>query len=149
MSELILHIPQDFSFEVGYSTYGFEIAANVLFSIAKEYSDFLKGTQIPMYVCHINGKLVTAAMSSHYRTSDVLEAENMHDIPKNLRYAMNPMYVKDISEIFEKENIVIEADLNNKYTAWFFKGDNGYTGLILPVRPKEDLSAIEEFIASA
>ena len=139
----------DKNFESGYSTYGFEIPANVLFSIAKEYSGFLKGTQIPMYVCYINGKLVTAAMSSNYRTSDVLEAENMHDIPENLRYAMNPMYVKDVSEIFEKENIVIEADLNNKYTAWFFKGDYGYTGLILPVKPREDLSAIEEFVASA
>ncbi len=139
----------DKNFEIGYSTYGFEIPANILFSIAKEYSSFLKGTQIPMYVCYINGKLVTAAMSSHYKTSDVLEAENMHDIPENLRYAMNPMYVKDVLEIFEKDNIVIEADLNNKFTPWFFKGDNGYTGLILPVRPKDDLSDIEEFVAQS
>lgn len=135
--------------DVGYSTYGFEIKAENLLTIAKEYGSFLKGTQIPMYVCYINGKIVTAAMNRDYKTSDVLEVENERNIPENLRYALNPMFLKDAMTIFEKQNITVESDLNGKFASWKFVGNNGYSALILPVRPREDLSDIEEFVASA
>ena len=131
-------------------TYAFEIAADKLFAVAKEYSGFLKKNTQPMFVAYRNGKFVAAAESSRYRTSDVLEVKNERNIPDDLLYGLNPNYLKDLMAIFGKQTVVIESVIRGaSHNSWLIRGDNGYTALILPVRPLDDMSNIEKLLASA
>ena len=128
------------------STYGFEIESEDLACVSKEYSGVLKSLKEPMYFCNVDGKLVAVAMSKDYKTSDVLDVTNAHDVPENLICAINPMYINQMSGVFNKQNIVVTVDLNKSFAPWIFTGESDYTGLILPCRPKEDLSDIRQFV---
>lgn len=132
-----------------YPTYSFDVKADSLFAISKEYHTLLKNIQGFMYIFHINGKFVTVAMSPSYKTSDIVETENENNVPDNLRYAFNPRLINDVAGIFGKQTITIESVLNKGFTRWKFKGENGYSALVLPVMPKDDLSDVENFAASA
>ena len=132
-----------------YPTYSFDVKADSLFAISKEYHALLKNIQGVMYIFHINGKFVAVAMSPSYKTSDIVETENENNVPDNLRYAFNPRLINGVAGIFGKQTITIESVLNKGFTGWKFKGENGYSALVLPVRPQDDLSDVENFAASA
>ena len=132
------------------ATYGFKVNAEKLFAIAKEYSGFLSKVKQPMFLCYKNGKYITAAQSSRYRTSDVLEISNGRSVPEDLIYAVNSHYLKELMAIFGKETVEIESVIRGaEHNSWLIRGENGYIALILPVRPLEDMSGIKNLIASA
>ena len=103
-----------------------------------------------MFLCYKNGKYITAAQSSRYRTSDVLEISNGRSVPEDLIYAVNSHYLKELMAIFGKETVEIESVIRGaEHNSWLIRGENGYIALILPVRPLEDMSGIKNLIASA
>ena len=132
------------------ATYKFEVKADKLFAIAKEYSGFLSKVKQPMFLCYKNGKYIAAAESLQYRTSDVLEISNECGVPEDLIYSVNSHFLKDLMAIFGKETVVIESGLHGaEHNTWLIRGENGYSALILPVRPLNDMSGIRKLIASA
>lgn len=134
------------------STYGFEVYSEDLFEIAKEYSTFLKirkSVRSPMYFCHKDGKFLTVGISDKYSTSDMLTTKHHHDIPNDLRYAVNAALLKEIMSIFRKQIITVESNIeqNPRFSPWYFIGEKGYSALLMPIRASEnEYNLVEDFI---
>lgn len=135
----------------GLTTYNFSVNAEDLSSMAKEYSSMLKNTKESMHFCYLNNRLVTEAKSDKCRVFDVLEIKEEENIPEKLNYAFNPIFIKEVAQIFDEQEITIKGDVRRIGTSpWKIYGENGYSAIILPMRwSKEDWSDVEEFLASA
>ena len=138
--------------------YWFDVDAKELMNIGKEYSDITKedcnGKMRPMYMCFTKNGFNTAVITSNYITSDNVDVygnESNHlfyNTPKEMIWAVNPRYIKDVMKVFG-DNIITVHGGNNKIKPWKFVDDNGYCAMILPVRDNETfVNAVKDFIES-
>lgn len=107
-----------------------------------------------MYMCFTKNGFNTAVITSNYITSDnvdVYDNESNHlfyNTPKEMIWAVNPRYIKDVMKVFG-DNIITVHGRNNEIKPWKFVDDNGYCAMILPVRDNETfVNAVKDFIES-
>lgn len=130
-----------------YSRYGFDVNANDLYNISKEYYDTSKGNKNLMIFYNGDGVIITGIMTKKYMTSDILEIKNGYDIPDKILNLFNPMYIMEFAKLFKDNTIHVESIAGYKNPAWLFYG-GVFTGLVLPMSKldKCDLDKIEKFI---
>lgn len=130
----------------------FNINAKELMDIGKEYSDITKEDDNkklrPMYMCFTKKGFNTAVTTSNYITSDAVDINVENNVPREMIWAFNPRYIKDVMKVFG-DNIIAVHGGDNEAKPWKFVDDNGYCAMICPVKCNETfVNAVKNFIES-
>lgn len=131
--------------------YWFDVEAKELMNICKEYYDIIKEddnkNKFPMYMCFTENGFNTAIVTSNYITSDVIEIY-YNNVPREMIWAVNPKYIKDVMNVFG-DNIITIHGRNNEIKPWKFVDDKGYSAIISPVKANNNfVNAVKSFIES-
>lgn len=117
----------------------FTLDTEKLAEVTKEYTSYnSKDSILPMYFAMKQYALAAVYRRIDFETCDVL-AGNFKNLPEGYIIAMNPVYIKNVADVFKKLGFSVTVKCeNNSHTPWTFYSSNGYRALVLPVRMKED-----------